>query len=136
MARDYYNRAWTVLSTNPKLDVASFFAKPAMIDFVPPLNAVDRGVRSRRPYSWGQIVFNFDVSADGRPLNVEKIAELSQPTSAIESTYNRRLRETHFRPRMVDGQPVPTDNVQLTHYFRFYVGKDDDEAEDESKDDG
>jgi tetratricopeptide (TPR) repeat protein len=134
-ARDYYNQAWTVLSSNPTLDVASFFAKPAMIDFVPPLSAVDRGVRSRRPYSWGQIVFDFDVSADGRPLNVEKIAEKSQPTSAIESTYTRRLRETHFRPRIVDGEPVATDNVQLTHYFRFYVGKDDAEEDDESEGD-
>jgi tetratricopeptide (TPR) repeat protein len=130
-ARDYYNQAWMVLSSNPELDVASFFAKPAVIDFVPPLSAVDRGVRSRRPYSWGQIVFTFDVSADGRPLNVAKVAEKSQPTSAIESTYTRRLRETHFRPRIVDGQPVATSNVQLTHYFRFYVGKDD--AEDADK---
>ena len=133
-ARDYYGQAWTVLSSNQKLDVASFFAKPAMIDFVPPLSAVDRGVRSRRPYSWGQIVFSFDVSAEGRPLNVEKVAEKSQPTSAIESTYNRRLRETHFRPRIVDGQPVATDNVQLTHYFRFYLGRDD-AADAESEDD-
>jgi tetratricopeptide (TPR) repeat protein len=134
-ARDYYNQAWTVLSANPKLDVASFFAKPAMIDFVPPLSAVDRGVRSRRPYSWGQIVFKFDVSADGRPLNVAKVAERSQPTSAIESTYNRRLRETHFRPRIVDGQPVATENVELTHFFRFYVGKDDGKDDDASESD-
>jgi hypothetical protein len=132
-ARGYYSEAWTVLSSNPSLDVASFFAKPAMIDFVPPLSAVDRGVRSR-PYAWGQIVFNFDVSAEGRPLNVEKIADKSQPTSALENTYNRRLRETHFRPRIVDGEPVATDNVELTHYFRFYVN--DKGNRDESADEG
>jgi hypothetical protein len=104
-----------------------------MIDFVPPLSAVDRGVRSRRPYSWGQIVFDFGVSAEGRPLDVAKVAEKSQPATAIESAYTRRLRETHFRPRIVDGQPVATDNVQLTHYFRYYVGKDDAEDDDKSE---
>jgi hypothetical protein len=135
-ARDYYNQAWTVLSANPELDVATFFAKPAMIDFVPPLNPVDRALRARRPYAWGQIVFKFDVAADGRPLNVERVAEKSQPTTALDSTYTRRLRETHFRPRIVDGEPAATDNVELTHYFRFYVGKDDEPEDAGESDEG
>jgi tetratricopeptide (TPR) repeat protein len=128
-AGDYYAQAWAALSAKPDLDVAAFFAKPVPIDFVAPLNAVDRAARSR-PYSWAQIVFNFEVSADGRPFNVETVGRQGGEPNLIETRYNRRLREAHFRPRIVDGRPVATGNVQFTHYFRFYVNDKDDDKDD------
>src|SRR5690606_30655955 len=103
-ARGYYKRAWDALAANPEVDAAEYFAEPVMLDFIAPLSPVDRGTRSR-PYSWGSIVFRFDVSADGRPLNVEAVGaegELGQ----LAPRYVRRLRETHFRPRLVGGEPV------------------------------
>jgi tetratricopeptide (TPR) repeat protein len=132
-ARDYYGQAWAALSSKPDVDATTFFAKPAMIDFIAPLNAVDRGARSK-PYSWGQITFDFDVSADGRPFNVATVGRQGGQPSALETRYTRRLREAHFRPRIVAGEPVATDKVQFTHYFRFYVtdkDKDDDESEND-----
>jgi tetratricopeptide (TPR) repeat protein len=131
-AGSYYGQAWAALSAKPDLDVAAFFAKPVMIDFIPPLSAVDRATRSR-PYAWAKIVFNFDVSVDGRPFNVETVGRQGGEPAPIETRYNRRLRETHFRPRIVDGRPVATDNVQFTHFFRFYV---DDKDKDKDKNTG
>jgi hypothetical protein len=40
------------------------------------------------------------------------------------SRYTRRLRETHFRPKIVEGEPVAVSDVQFTHYFRFYVNEE------------
>src|SRR5689334_5048881 len=37
-AADYYREAWRSLSSQPDLDVAEYFRKPTMIDFVPPLS--------------------------------------------------------------------------------------------------
>jgi len=129
-AQDYYGQAWAALSTKPGFDVAAFFAKPTMLDFIAPLSSVDRATRSK-PYSWTQITFNFNVSADGRPFNVETVGRQGGEPSQVETRYNRRLRESHFRPRLVAGAPVATDNVQFTHYFRFYViGKGDKDKED------
>jgi hypothetical protein len=72
------------------------------------------------------------VSADGRPFNVEAVGRQGAEPSVLETRYNRRLREAHFRPRIAAGLPVATDNVQFTHYFRYYVSdKDDDEEESE-----
>ena len=65
--------------------------------------------------------FKYDVSADGRPLNVEAVRREGAQPSVFEPRYSRRLRETHFRPRLVAGEPVATDNVQFTHYFRIYL---------------
>jgi tetratricopeptide (TPR) repeat protein len=122
-ARGYYKQAWDALSVKPDVDPAAFFAEPVMLDFIAPLSAVDRGARSR-PYSWGSIVFQFDVSADGRPLNVETVGA-DGALGPLASRYTRRLRETHFRPRLVGGEPVALSNVQFTHFFRFYVSEED-----------
>ena len=46
-ARDYYREAWSALQADPEVDVAAYFRKPTMIDFVAPLSAVDRNERSR-----------------------------------------------------------------------------------------
>ena len=120
-AHDYYKQAWDAFSSKPDFDTAAAFAKPEMIDFIAPLNSVDRGAKSRLPYGWAEIDFKFDVSADGRPQNVHAVRPEGAPPSEFESRYSRRLRETHFRPRLVAGEPVATENVQFTHYFRIYV---------------
>ena len=121
-AGDYYKRAWEALSSQPDIDIDTYFAQPVMIDFIAPLTAVDRGARSR-PYAWAAIVFEFDLSADGRVSNVRTVGA-EAPLGVLESRYNRRLRETHFRPRIVAGEPVATNDVQFTHYFRYYVNED------------
>ena len=126
-AHDYYRQAWTALRANPELDVSGYFSKPVMIDFVAPLSPVDRNERSR-PYTWAQISLEFDVSADGLPADV-RVVTRDPLTSALQSRYSRRLRETHFRPRLVDGRPVATTNVRSTHYVRRYVDKDEEEQE-------
>jgi tetratricopeptide (TPR) repeat protein len=125
-ARDYYRQAWETLSGAPQVDVAAYFAKPAMLDFIAPLTPVDRGTQSK-PYTWGSMVFEFDLSADGRPRNIETVAGA---TGQLATRYTRRLRETHFRPRLVGGEPVATEDVQFTHYFRFYVEEDDEDADE------
>ncbi|RPI63333.1 MAG: tetratricopeptide repeat protein [Lysobacterales bacterium] len=125
-ARDYYADAWSTLQTTPEFDVAAYFAKPAMLDFVPPLGPVDRNERSR-PYTWAEIALQFDVSAEGKPGSVRVVTRDPQMT-ALQSRYSRRMRETHFRPRMVDGAPVATTNVRSTHYVRRYVDKDEEQA--------
>ncbi len=126
-ASDYYRQSWSVLHANPGVDVAAYFSKPVMVDFIPPLSPVDRAERSR-PYTWAEIVLEFDVSAEGLPMDMRVVTRDPQTTS-LQSRYSRRMRETHFRPRLVDGEPVATSNVRSTHYVRRYVDKDEEEAE-------
>ena len=71
----------------------------------------------------------FDVAADGRTYNVSIVGH-EAPLSPIENRFARRLRETHFRPRLVDGHPVATTNVQFTHLFRYYVSKDAEQSDE------
>jgi tetratricopeptide (TPR) repeat protein len=126
VARDYYAQAWRTLEADTEIDVARYFGKPTMVDFVPPLSPVDRNER-KRPYTWAEIVLEFDVSAEGLPSDV-RVATRDEATSALQSRYSRRMRETHFRPRLVDGEPVATTNVRSTHYVRRYVNRDEEDA--------
>jgi tetratricopeptide (TPR) repeat protein len=125
-ARGYYRDAWDALSRLPNADVASHFGKPTMIDFIAPLSPVDRAERTR-PYTWSEIVLEFDVSAEGLPADV-RVVTRDPATTALQSRYSRRMRETHFRPRLVGGEPVATTNVRSTHYVRRYVNKNEEEA--------
>jgi tetratricopeptide (TPR) repeat protein len=123
-ARGYYSQAWAALLQNPQFDVTSYFGAPSMIDFIAPLSPVDRGSRSR-PYAWTQIQFNFNVGPDGQPTGVTIVGlRDDQEPTPIQSQYSRRLHETHFRPRLVAGNPVLTRDVQSTHYYRYYLEKE------------
>lgn len=124
-AADYYREAWRALSTAPDVDVANYFHKPTMIDFVAPLSPVDRNERSK-PYTWAEIALEFDVSANGLPSDV-RVMTRDQKTVSLQARYSRRMRETHFRPRLVAGEPVATTNVRSTHYVRRYVDNDEEE---------
>ncbi|HEU4620241.1 MAG TPA: energy transducer TonB, partial [Gammaproteobacteria bacterium] len=117
-ARGYYAEAYRLLTDAAADEPSTAFAVPEMIDFVSPLSSVDRGERSR-PYAWGSIELAFDVSADGRASNVSVFK--ATPPGVMDEAYSRRIRETHFRPRIVAGQPVATTGVHSTHYFRYYV---------------
>ena len=123
-ARSYYNQAWTALAQNPQFDVTGYFSAPTMIDFIAPLNTVDRNTRSR-PYAWTQVQFNFNVAPDGQPSNVTIVGlRDDQEPVPIQAQYSKRLHETHFRPRLTAGNPVLTTNVKSTHYFRYYLEKE------------
>ena len=121
LARQYYVDAFAAAATvGPDAD--RLFATPEMIDFVPPLSPVDRGTRSR-PYFYGSIVLEFDMSVEGRAENVQIVS--AEPPGLMDSDYVRRIRETHFRPRLAAGEPAPATNVRFTHYFRAYAAKED-----------
>jgi len=126
-AADYYRESWRTLSGQPDVDVAEYFRKPTMIDFVPPLSPVDRNERSK-PYTWSEIVLQFDVTAQGLPSDV-RVMTRDARLASLQTRYNRRMRETHFRPRLVAGEPVATTNVKSTHYVRRYVENDEEEQQ-------
>jgi tetratricopeptide (TPR) repeat protein len=121
LARQYYVDAFAAAQTSGP-DAVGFLSKPEMIDFIAPLSPVDRGTRSR-PYFYGSIVLEFDISEAGRAENVRSVS--AEPPGLMDSDYVRRIRETHFRPKLAAGGPVLATNVRFTHYFRVYAAKED-----------
>ena len=70
-------------------------------------------------YGWGFIELQFDVSAEGKAVNI--VVNRSSPPMAMDALYARRLAESRFRPRLADGEPAPTASVSYRHDFRYPV---------------
>lgn len=117
-AREQYLAAYEALAASDPKAAETTFATPSMIDFIAPLSPVDRAER-RKPYAWGDVVLRFDVSADGRASNVTTTS--IDPENRIGAEYERRVLETHFRPRLAAGRPAATRGVEFHHLFRYYV---------------
>lgn len=117
-AAPYYRGAYAALAEESPVLAAEAFAEPRMLDFVAPLSSVDRAARNR-PYAWGTVELTFDVTAAGRARNVRAVRV--EPEARIAGDFVRRVRETHFRPRLVDGVAAPTRGVGFAHDFRYYV---------------
>lgn len=95
------------------------FNKPVMLDFVAPLNAVDRSTSRRKRPAWGELTAVFSVDINGRAADIE--VEMSEPNKRLAERYVERIAATHFRPRLVDSVPVATPRVRLTHAYRYFV---------------
>lgn len=117
-ARSRYSSAYETLAAADADAARRAFAEPRMIDFIEPLSPVDRAKR-RRPYAWGTVAIRFDVTAGGRATNVQTVSV--KPPDGIGAEYNRRVREAHFRPALVEGRPVATPHVEYRQSFRYYT---------------
>jgi tetratricopeptide (TPR) repeat protein len=119
-AERYWSEAYRRSRNLPAEDMAAArFDKPVMLDFVPPLNEVDRSSPRRKRAAWGQLTAVFSVDADGRAGDVE--VQMSMPNERLARRYVERIQATHFRPRLSDSVPVATPRVRLTHAYRYFV---------------
>ena len=119
-AQNYYREAFDALSGEQPSLAEGFFAAPQFIDFIPPASAADWQANPGS-YAWGYIEAQFQVSENGKATNI--IIPRANPPFLMNAPYVRRLAEARFRPRLVDGAPVPTTGVSYRHEFRFLVGE-------------
>jgi len=122
-ALEYYRDGWRVMESGPSLDPGNFYGEPTPISFVAPLGPVDMR-RRQDSYAWGIITLSFTVSAEGRASDVQVIS--SEPAGLMDARYIGRVRETYFRPRLLSGEPTLTNNVQLSHQFRYFFSQNEE----------
>lgn len=125
-ARERYVQAWQELSGDDAL-IASrngYFAQPAQIagPVVPSIagNGDDdkAGNRGRaKALAPGYVLAGFSVDAQGRPGNLVIVE--SDPPGLMDKSVITALNSSAFRPRMSEGEPVTSENVQLRHEFRY-----------------
>jgi len=85
------------------------FVRDQLVDFLPRKLSSDEGLATI------SILMEFSVNAEGRTHNIEVSSE--QATGRLLRTMRRILSKTRFRPRLLDGKPVTTHEVQLTQTF-------------------
>jgi tetratricopeptide (TPR) repeat protein len=75
----------------------------------------------------GHVLVRFDVDQYGRSHNVVVVS--SEPPGLKDDAIARYIRESRFRPRIVDGQIVYTSNKALDVIFR-YIPDEDEQQQD------
>jgi hypothetical protein len=91
---------------------------------------IDGAVRNELPgdsYRTGKIVYDYSVSPRGLTTNIEMVQAEPAGFTEMERAVLNTLRAIVHRPRLVDGNPVQTDDLTYTHNF-FYRESDLPEA--------
>ena len=115
-AFQYYRAAYSTASAEEQ---DSIFGQPMMLDFVAPLNLNRR--KKRDTMSIGDISLELVVTAEGTVEDAQVVA--AQPAGIADSAFLDQIAKTNFRPRFIDGVPVPTPRVRTHHRFWYFVEK-------------
>jgi len=111
-ANQSYRRAVDLLRESEHHElIERWFGEPAEL---PDETAVWLQRRDRAVPDRAVIVVRFDVSARGNVSNTE-VVEMPQDASGESMRIRRMLRDTHFRPRYVSGEPEASTGVER-HY--------------------
>jgi hypothetical protein len=66
----------------------------------------------------GRIVVDYTISTRGRVRNLQSEA-FPQEFSDMQRTVHREIRNRVYRPRLVDGVPVNSEDLRLEHTFTY-----------------
>lgn len=130
-AHSLYRDAWDILSEDESLlEIRASRLEAGIIlrDIFMPNKFDDSATIPTKEdpagYLEGAISFSYSVSTRGRATNVRLIE--ADPTG-LDSLYKRIGRELRFivyRPRLVDGKAVRSDNLTFSHNFFYRPEKD------------
>ena len=116
LAVETYRKAYSTAASEDELPaiIGNLFSEPRSI---PALSLPSRQ-QDEQSQEENYVVASFDVSATGRPVNIEIIESLPADDSSMRQQAKRNIRSSRFRPRFENGQPVATTNVNVRYVFR------------------
>ncbi|MEJ2139465.1 MAG: tetratricopeptide repeat protein [Gammaproteobacteria bacterium] len=124
-ARDYYQRAWVILADENATDAQQrYFGAPVIISSVDlpqvyPMNSKTSRLYLEDPdrFAEGQLLLRYNVDENGRVDDI-KIVE-SNPPDLMDKRISYLLGRFLYRPRLVEGEPVLTANIDARHRFSY-----------------
>lgn len=126
-ARSYYQRAWKTLASENAIDAQQrYFGAPVIISSVSlpevyPMNTKTSTLYLQDPdrFAEGNLILRYDVDENGRVENI-KVVE-SDPSGLMEKRISYLLTRFLYRPRLVAGEPVVSQDVQAMHRFSYLL---------------
>ncbi len=103
-------------------DPVTFFADPQLVYLPRPHNPrPPKGPTPPEPVP-GLVKLQFNVSTSGRVRQLKTVE--SQPPKLMDFRVRRSMREAVYRPRLIEGVPVATDDHIYVHNFNYYPSVD------------
>lgn len=127
-ARRSYSKAWSLLGEQDEHNVyrEQRFGAPTLIQGGEPAPLYEL-IAGKKPvpfeesadYRHGYVVVQYDVTARGRTKNI-RVFE-SYPPGLMDREVTRIVNRFKYRPRMIEGQAVPTESLRFRHEFKYYL---------------
>ena len=121
-------KAWSLLSEQDEHSVyrEQRFGAPTLIQGGEPAPLYEL-IAGQKPvpfeesadYRHGYVVVQYDVTAGGRTKNI-RVFE-SYPPGLMDREVTRIVNRFKYRPRMIEGQAVPTESLRFRHEFKYYL---------------
>ena len=107
-ANELYRAAITELEhlSDAQILIDRFFNEPAVLPDIDGLRPLPPAVSAEQ----GNILVEFGVDSRGRVIDLQRLDQNAESDSAAIRLM-RDLRNTHFRPRFIAGEPVGTDKL-------------------------
>lgn len=114
-AKETYEIAYAKLteSSMQQDDIDRFFSQPRRLPALK-FPTEDQQDDSNSSY----VIAMFDITKSGRAKNIEIIESSPANDTSLHRHAKRTIRATHFRPKIEDGQPVKTPDVNMTFKFK------------------
>jgi hypothetical protein len=112
-----YQIAYEMMSTVDGFPVVDFFASPKLIHYPAPNDPSPSEEVPQSPVE-GLVKVQFNVTAQGAARRLQTLD--SKPPGMMDFRVRKSLRVSRFRPALVDGKPVATDDYVYTHRFAYY----------------
>lgn len=125
IAEDIYRDAWDLLHSEPGHDeqIEKLFGNVVQIPafYTEPISFVRDGGSELAfdELNMGVADLSFDVTAAGEVRNVSFIDGLTEANETMLNRLRRAVRGSHFRPRIVDGEPVESTDNRFRYRYWF-----------------
>jgi tetratricopeptide (TPR) repeat protein len=129
-ARRAYKDVWDLLSEDPErlplrhnlLEQVQVLNEDPIPQYIGDATLKDRQ-QAEKEIREGSVIAKYDVSSRGRMSSLS-IVDVSPPVfQDMKDVVIREMRDRIYRPRLVDGEPVDTENQIVTHQFFYLQGE-------------
>ena len=117
-AMPLYDFAYDLLSGSESVDAEAFFAQPRMLHFPAPSDPKPPALGTDAEPLVGHVELSFDITANGFVRDLKTVD--SQPEGMMDFRVRKSIRASRFRPAIVDGVPVKTEEQSFRHEFTYY----------------
>ncbi len=122
-AEKLYDHAWSLMAEADGFDVAGYFAEPRLLYFPAPGDPSPPPLEERGEPITGYVELAFDVTQDGYVRGLQTVA--SEPPGLMDFRVRKSMRLARYRPMLVDGAPIATEQHKFRHEFPYYLEREE-----------
>lgn len=117
-AEPLYAHAWELLDGIEDVDAVAYFSTPHLLYFPVPDDPSPPPLEKRGERTTGYVEVAVDVTDTGEVRDLDTVG--SEPDGLMDFRVRKSLRVARYRPMLVDGVPVSTEEHVFRHEFPYY----------------